>query len=106
MTGRPSQEYRKLLLAKHRKEATEIVRIIEPLAGCAEHRKARTPDLKAVNQLLETMPPAGSPAAEMWVGLFLNGRGQSAAARPYLRALCALPSHPRVAPRPRRQGAA
>jgi tetratricopeptide (TPR) repeat protein len=77
------EEFRKLLLAKHRKEAPEIVRIVELLLDAPNSGKPRPTDLKAVNQALETMPVAARPAAEIWIGLLLKGRGQAAAARPY-----------------------
>jgi hypothetical protein len=77
------EEYRKLLLSKHRKEAPEIVRIIEILLDGLNSGKPRMPDLKAVDQALETMLPPARPAAEIWIGLFLKGRGQAAAARPF-----------------------
>jgi tetratricopeptide (TPR) repeat protein len=76
-------EYQKLLFVKHRKEAPEIVRIVELLLDVLNAGKPRTPDLKAVNQALETMPPQARPASEIWIGLFLKGRGQAAAARPF-----------------------
>jgi tetratricopeptide (TPR) repeat protein len=77
------EEYRKVLQEKHRKEAPEIVRIVELLLDALGTGKSGTPDLKAVNQVLETMAPPARPAAEIWIGLFLKGRGQSAAARPF-----------------------
>jgi tetratricopeptide (TPR) repeat protein len=77
-------EYRKLLLAKHRKEAPEIVRIVELLPETLKPGGSRPPDMKAVNQVLETLPPRGRPSAELWIGLFLKAHGQMAAARPCL----------------------
>jgi hypothetical protein len=77
------EEYQKLLLAKHRKEASEIVQIIELLLDTLGAGKPGTPNLKAVNEALETMSPPARPAAEIWIGLFLEGRGQAAAARPF-----------------------
>jgi tetratricopeptide (TPR) repeat protein len=77
------EEYRKLLDTKHRKEAPEIVRIVGLLLDALGTGKPGPTDLKAVNQVLETMAPLARPAAEIWIGLFLKGRGQAAAARPF-----------------------
>jgi hypothetical protein len=77
------EEYRKLLLAKHRQEAPEIVRIIELMLDERSAGKARSFDLRVVNQALSTMRSSARPAAEIWIGLFLKGRGQGAAATPF-----------------------
>jgi tetratricopeptide (TPR) repeat protein len=77
-------EYRKLLLAKHRQEAPKIVRIVELLPEALKAGNSRPPDLKAVKEVLETMPPPARPSAEIWIGLFLRSHGQMAAARPFL----------------------
>jgi hypothetical protein len=78
------EEYRKPLLTKHRQEAPEIVRSIEILLDELNARKVRALDVKAVNQSLSTMSPKARPSAEIWIGLFLMGRGQAATARPFL----------------------
>jgi hypothetical protein len=64
-------------------EAPEIVHIIEILLDGLNSGKPRTPDLNAVKQALKTMPHPTRPAAEIWIELFLKGRGQAAAARPF-----------------------
>jgi hypothetical protein len=77
------EEFRKLLVARHQKEAPEVVNVIEFLLDALNAARTRTPDLKAVNQALQKMPERARPAAEIWIGLFLKGRNQAAAARPF-----------------------
>ncbi len=79
-----ADEYRKLLLAKHRREASAVIHVVELLPGTLRAGESRPTDLKAVNQALESMPPSKRPHAEIWTGLFLKARGHPAAARPYL----------------------
>ena len=70
------EEYRKLLISKHRKEAPEIVRIIEILLDVLNSGKPRMPDLKAVDQALETMLPPRAPPRRSGSGCFSRGAGR------------------------------
>lgn len=78
------EKYRKLLLEKHRADATQLTGVLDLVFQAVDAAKSGPPDLKAVSQALEKTHKQVRPHAEFWTGILLDARGQAAAAKPYL----------------------
>ncbi len=87
-----AERYRKLLLEKHRSGAADLTGVVELVFQALDAAKSGPPDLKAASQALEKAHPQVRPYAEFWTGIFLDGREQPAAARPFLERSAAAPA--------------
>jgi hypothetical protein len=78
------EEFDKTLVSKHREQAPKSVQIWELFHQALDRNKEGTVDLKAVDQVLESIPVERRGNTELIVGKYLKNHGKPEDARRYL----------------------
>jgi len=87
------EEVIRLLLGKHRKQGPVAARIYEELRKGLNQGAGGSLDLKAIDAILENVPPASWGLNSYLVGLFLKNHGKADDCRRYLESALELPGN-------------